>query len=156
MFRTHIASPKLNKTEHKLCNAESLKLQPDSVSAKKPAHALFVFWKFWVLCARWTSTQNSKLRENEKRMCWFFLHWHCGGSNLEELKKSLGPSSCQQSPPPANTPRLSSPTKLPPVVASSFCYWKKHLLYLLRCSSFFGCLLLSSRSHSDSNSFCSM
>ena len=41
-------------------------------------------------------------------------------------------------------------------IASSFCYWKKHLLYLLRCSYFFGCLLLSSRVHSDLNSFCSM
>ena len=49
--------------------------------------------------------------------------------------------------------RLSS---IAPVIASSFCYWKQQLLYLLRCSSFFGCLLLSSRCHTDLNSFCSM
>ena len=42
-FRTHIASPKLNETEHKQCNAESLKLQPDSVSAKKPSTCAFRF-----------------------------------------------------------------------------------------------------------------
>ena len=45
-------------------------------------------------------------------------------------------------------------------IASCRCIFvlllKKHLLYLLRCSSFFGCLLLSSRCHSDLNSFCSM
>ena len=45
-------------------------------------------------------------------------------------------------------------------IASCHCIFvlllKKHLLYLLRCSSFFGCLLLSSSCHSDLNSFCSM
>ena len=45
-------------------------------------------------------------------------------------------------------------------IASCRCIFvlllKKHSLYLLRCSSLFGCLLLSSRCHSDLNSFCSM